>query len=338
MHLVSIQALRGLAALCVALYHSLEYTGFHLKFDFGALGVQVFFVISGFIMVWTTARAATPPTPTGFLANRIVRVVPLYWLATLLLTGQHLRAGHEVLLGDLVRSLLFIPFASHLDPGLDAPILVAGWTLSFEMFFYAVFAVSLHVQARLGAGQVRRWVAALLLACVVAGWVLQPQAVPLRVLSSWMLLQFLSGMGLAAWCLRHGRLPSARWVALAGVGVALFFRYRSPADGWAVAAAVLGAGLIVVGFLALGRMTQFVGTSAFRACGRLGDASYSLYLFHPFAIGPLHKHLVANWPPVLAVPVLVAGSVLIGWLAHRVLERPLLDHVRAWRRLQPARV
>lgn len=115
--------------------------------EFGPYGVDVFFAISGFIMVVTTQR---PITGLRFIGLRIVRVVPLYWMATLAMVGlAHAFPGAFKTLrfdaASVVKSLLFIPYDSLAAPGNVWPVLIPGWTLNFEMFFYALFALALYL-------------------------------------------------------------------------------------------------------------------------------------------------------------------------------------------------
>src|ERR1019366_2869669 len=140
-----IQYLRGIAALMVVWHHGvgqLATLETYFPFRFGTSGVDLFFVISGFIMVVTTAGRDV--TPTEFIARRFVRVVPLYWVLTLALAATALVAPslfRSVTLTavSLIQSLLFIPHFSPSHAGMIWPVLVPGWTLNYEMFFYVVF-------------------------------------------------------------------------------------------------------------------------------------------------------------------------------------------------------
>ncbi|MEO7027698.1 MAG: acyltransferase, partial [Caulobacteraceae bacterium] len=145
--MVSIQYLRALAALAVVLYHALQWRSG--GFDVGRAGVDVFFVISGFVLWRATSRHRV--TPLTFLAARASRVMPLYWLATLAVVASALvwpqflpqvRPGW----GHLLLSLAFIP---HFDPrGLPFPTLPPGWSLDYEAGFYILFAIALAFARR----------------------------------------------------------------------------------------------------------------------------------------------------------------------------------------------
>ena len=152
-HLSNIQILRGIAAVMVLVYHignEFGDRGFPEPlphFWMGSAGVDVFFVISGFIMVHSTAEAfARPGAPWLFLARRLVRLAPLYWLITTIFVVVALvEARHTGLAADAPRwfaasyAFLFYP---HGDAG-DFPLYAQGWTLNFEMFFYVCFAAVL---------------------------------------------------------------------------------------------------------------------------------------------------------------------------------------------------
>jgi exopolysaccharide production protein ExoZ len=158
----SIQFLRGVAALGVLGFHAASRAGG--SFGVGAAGVDIFFVISGFIMWVVTSRRT--PKPGQFLARRAERIVPLYWLVTLATATAAILApsafpAMRPTASHVVQSLFFIP---HRDPtGLIAPLIVPGWTLNYEIFFYLLFAGSLMAPARL-----RVWLVSGVLAALVA--------------------------------------------------------------------------------------------------------------------------------------------------------------------------
>src|SRR5947209_976295 len=122
----NIQYLRGIAALGVVAFHAALTAG--VPFRMGAFGVDIFFVISGFLMVAiTNVNSRQAP----FLRDRIVRVVPLYWIATLVvyLADRRYTSGPD----QLVSSLMFIPRGHSADAPWFFPVLNVGWTLNYEM-------------------------------------------------------------------------------------------------------------------------------------------------------------------------------------------------------------
>jgi exopolysaccharide production protein ExoZ len=168
-------------------------------------GVYVFFVISGFIMVhicWESfgRRAAS----ADFLRRRIIRIVPLYWLAMVVALALHkVSATHGAHAGwsDLVYSLTFIPYSG--ENGSWTPILPGGWTLNYEMMFYVVFALRLTLPRKLALPAV----GAALCAFIIVGPRFAKGAVTYP--ASPIVLWFLLGMGLAAiWHWRHFAEPA----------------------------------------------------------------------------------------------------------------------------------
>lgn len=150
-----IQSLRGFAALLVVCYHAktmLNETFGHnwgdLFFNKGAFGVEIFFIISGFIMVYTSQSIENKTfkfsASIDFILKRLIRIAPLYYFLTLLfvvLSNKISQYFFSVFKFDLITSLLFYPYTRF-------PVLLVGWSLNFEMFFYIVFAISLFCQKR----------------------------------------------------------------------------------------------------------------------------------------------------------------------------------------------
>jgi exopolysaccharide production protein ExoZ len=212
-----IQYLRAIAALMVACLHCFgELNGAKqlLYFPILGLGVDIFFVISGFIMLVTTWEK--PITPRQFMTLRIVRIVPLYWLMTLSMLGAAVVAPglFKTLKFDsaaVIKSLLFIPYDSLSDPGHPYPVLDPGWTLNYEMFFYALFALSLFLSKRF-----RLWVLLTVLAAlVVAGRFIAVKSMPLEVYTDPKLLEFATGIVLGLGWLKLARpAPSGKGNAL----------------------------------------------------------------------------------------------------------------------------
>jgi exopolysaccharide production protein ExoZ len=216
MKLHFLQALRAVAAWLVIIDHILlEITQnqpgnslTHIAWTLGSAGVDVFFVISGFIMVhicwqnfgqWATAA--------DFLRRRVIRIVPLYWLATLAALAYHRVSathGAHADWSELLRSLAFIPYADH--DGLWSPILPQGWTLSYEMMFYGLFASGLSCPRQIALPAV----GVTLGVFVMAGPFLANET--LAYLASPIVLWFVLGMGLAViW--RWRGLAEPGWLA-----------------------------------------------------------------------------------------------------------------------------
>ena len=196
-----LQALRAIAAWLVVADHALidvnhgelQNPATSVAWAIGNVGVYIFFVISGFIMVhisWDDfGRHGAAP---NFLRRRIIRIVPLYWLATIAALVFHkVSATHSVNAGwsELVRSLLFIPYRDE-DVGW-APILRQGWTLNYEMMFYAIFTLALAFRRQIALPAIG---GALVIFTLVGRFL--PTGI-LAYLSSPIVLWFVLGVGLA---------------------------------------------------------------------------------------------------------------------------------------------
>ena len=139
LHFDSIQALRGLAALFVVFQH--------IRFlNFGAFGVDIFFCISGFMIMFTTEKSTK-----YFLRKRLIRILPLYYLMTLvtylsllLFPSMFQQTRHN--LSHLVKSLLFVPF--DIGGGIIQPLVRIGWTINCEMLFYLLFFIAFHISMK----------------------------------------------------------------------------------------------------------------------------------------------------------------------------------------------
>jgi exopolysaccharide production protein ExoZ len=321
----SIQYLRGFAAFGVLIFHAAERAGW--SFGVGAAGVDVFFVISGFIMWVVTCRR--PASPTEFLMRRIQRIVPLYWGLTLGVAAAAtlVPAAFPAMspsAGHVLKSLLFVP---HRDAGgYIAPLIVPGWTLDYEMFFYLMFAVGLLAPARIRA---------FALTAALAGLVaLRPLGDTHNALWSTytnpLLLEFGAGVWLGmAWS--EGRLPSRAfgW-ALIAAGLAGFTAVTlAGIDVEPVRVLVWGLPslALVAGAVSLERAGPLPHWWPLRA---LGDASYSVYLIHGLAVSAAWRllQLAGLEAPVLAFLASLAAGVVAGLLAYQLFEKPLMKLFR----------
>jgi exopolysaccharide production protein ExoZ len=326
---LSIQYLRCVAAMMVVWQHA---TGQVAAIDsqFGANGVDLFFVISGFVMVATTAGQGI--RPATFIKRRLLRVVPLYWALTIAMVWVALVvpgtfSSLVVEADTLIKSLLFIPHFSATFPGQALPLLAPGWTLNYEMYFYAVFALTLMLP---DIGRVPALVA-YFGASVVLGWVLGPfEWAPGQTYTSPVLLEFVAGALIGrAWL--SGRLHVCTPLSAAAVivGFASLLFVDKGVEG-------IGASLIVVG--ALNKTWAGWRHDLLR---KLGDASYSIYLTHLFTLAAVRVSLSQFVPPGpnlfvdwLFLGLALVASAAVGYASFLCLERPLLSKFTRSRRIE----
>ena len=322
----NVQVLRAAAALLVVFVHLDVFLKALGVPAFGHGGVDLFFIISGFIMVYTTR--ARPIGPGAFMLNRFTRIAPIYWLITLGVYAVALAAPSllQATSSDpeqLVKSLLFIPFQK--SNGLVQPVLFVGWTLNFEMFFYALFALGLMFPARRAGGLA---VAGMLLALVLAGALLHPGSVVAEFYTRPIILEFAAGMALAAFgSTLSVRSAGGRGVLHAAVVLGLAALAGVPLL-WPELSRVITQGIpaLVVAASAIALHQSGVRWSAPWLL-LLGDASYSMYLTHPFVTQAAQKAgKVIGLSPAVAAALALVTLVLVcvtGVFTHRWLEKPL---------------
>lgn len=357
MILVGIQILRAVAALMVAWHHArheaelLASRGAGAALDPHALlpwwgGVDLFFVISGLVIVHASGRlSGIPGGQKRFLAHRIARIAPLYWLVSLLflilalarpeLLGDAARLVHDP--GALLAGFLFWPSAR--PDGTVQPLYGLGWTLNYEAFFYVLFALGLGFGRR---GAVA-WLVAVLTLLVAAGAVAADLPVPLRFWADPIVLEFAAGAGLAL-AYREGFRPSAAIriasAILGALGLLLSARTLAGLDGadGFLRPLLVGvpAALLVAAALGPERAAGQVARlpAPVRGLVVLGDASYALYLVHPFALrlvreGLLRFGLAPAAHPWTGMVLMLLASVAAALLVHRWVERPLTRRARA---------
>lgn len=351
----SLQILRFLAAFLVLVGHSqhefVELLGGSsnwfqrfIPFDWG-LGVDIFFIISGFVMYYLARdQFGQDGAAANFLRRRIIRVVPLYWLFTSLALVVALRTGRmgggePFYLPNVITSYLFIP-----GPRCGEycfPLFTLGWTLNYEMLFYAIFAFALCFGKRIGVP---------LIFAIILGLMLMGQLVPpsLAMLHFWgypIIGEFLIGIAVAALYaggFRMARGPAIALVLLGFVLATISYQLTAYEILWRLVTGGIPAAMIV-----LAAVTGLEPPAkearrpmiAFLVAG--GDASYALYLSHPFMIkiatavsGRLHLMLISPWIfMALAIFLALMGAFLV----HYLLEKPLLRILSGLWKGQPKR-
>jgi len=340
--LLSIQILRAVAALMVAVVHT-RYE-FELKFGLGdlipqmtgmAAGVDLFFVISGFVMAYGSIHAfCRPGAPQDFITRRLIRIVPLYWIATSILVAHVLLhypslAAARQSVGTIIASYLFIPWPG--PAGQMTPILAQGWTLNYEMFFYLLFAVSLFARPRIGLIGLAL---ALILFVLVGPYFPLPPS--LQFFANPLLYEFVFGMAIAAAYHWRPRLPTAVPYCLLAIGSAGFVASALWFPDPSLRVLIWGgpAVLVVTGAV-FGENTFHpgaIGRRLGRFLGLRGDASYALYLLHGFVhaaprmlFGSIIEPSRFPW---LYVAFLISLSVTFSCIIHLAIERPITRWLR----------
>ncbi len=307
----NIQILRAVAAVMVVIFHVVlwlprdaasESMLFRLFSEWGKSGVDLFFVISGFVIMLSQARQ---PRPFGaFMRNRVLRIVPLYWLVTalFLLLAALRQIVHAEAMPQPGHAALSLAMISWLV-AVEMPVVFVGWTLEYEMLFYLLFAgVCLRVPLRHVV-----WVLGGVLAMAV--WL---------GLVEQIVLEFVLGMLIAQARLLFYRIP-APWLLFAA-GCALFMlpAFQS-VTGPRLLHLGLPAAMIVAGLAFMSQWRSRVGSY-------LGAASYSIYLGQALAIPIMQRVVLAILPDVpfdLQAGLITLLVVLAGCALYSLIERPL---------------
>jgi len=343
--LLSIQALRGLAVMAVVVIHiqlyyasKLQRPDFLPQFNIGAASVDVFFVISGFIMVYATERlfGQAGAMPVYFL-RRIARIVPMYWIATTIMVaylithyGSIAASAGGAGISYVICSYLFIPYGR--PGGNGIPIHGIGWTLIYEVFFYTAFGLLVMWPRRAAVVATTAFLALIVLIGQLLPWLPNP-------IGFWthpIIIEFAFGMAIAL-AYRNGvRLPQPLVYTLVAAGVAvLFWSWRQEHffdidSGARVFVWGLPAVAIVGGFALAEKPVP--RNLFWRTFGFLGDASYSLYLFHTLGLGApailFGRYINFALLPWVHLGFILAATIVPGLLIYLFVEKPITEYLQ----------
>jgi exopolysaccharide production protein ExoZ len=326
-----LQLMRFVAAALVLCTHATFY--YHERINaavqvwhFGEIGVPIFFVISGIVMV--VATQSMPHNAAGarlFMLRRVVRIVPLWWVAlTVKVVISLVRpevVNHNFFQMDYaLKSYFFIPYFNELHA--VVPLHGVGWTLLHEIYFYILFSVAMWCGLR----------PALVASIAIVGMLVLGQTVAVdspfwsvatHTSNMYFVVGMVVGSAMVLGPARRGLRRSAT-VALAVAALVLFalqtqfdVHYAYPIVLAVGAAALMCANLRLPAWL--------------NSVGRLGDSSYSLYLFHPF-VAPasllMLGHFAPSWPAAVHIGTAVVFTVAAAHLLHLWIEVPVVRWAR----------
>ena len=330
--LTGIEASRGIAAIIVILFHVARHLDrivgapmLQDVFKFGHSGVDFFFVISGFIILYVHYADLGVPARLGrYAGRRFTRLMPVYWVAlalTVMMTslGQH-----------PAPSLAAMGWSISLLPSNTDLILSVAWTLRFEVLFYTLFSI-LILNRTAGLLAMGAWFTATAAAAVTS---FHSDWLPDQFYAAYN-FEFFMGMA-AAWWLRNRPVTRPGWIALAGT---LLFGATAATEvlGWLDGAGFVArlaygtpGAMIVLGVAALDRASTVSVPALLR---RAGAASYSIYLFQFVFIGACWQFLrvtgLDRELPVIVSFCLLSGAAVIGGvLMSEWVEHPLMNLVR----------
>lgn len=354
--LLSVQALRAIAALLVVWVHSIDAAEFFTtphqsKFfhwgNFGACGVDIFFAISGFIVSQVAVRsverkADNPSAPARqFLTRRITRIFPLYWILTLLVLLEQELGRHKIVWSSFhwLPTVLLFPSLQYRG---NAPALSLGWSLMFEMYFYVILTIFMVWTPR----SVARNAAILLCGMVIAGSLAGIHRPMIVIWMNPIVLEFVFGciIGLMYSSRKSDVAKTNRglWIAIVGallLTATIFTGYgRASEEDWIMAGyycwlrvGVWGvpSALIVGGVIFWNpRMYSLPA----RALVFLGDASYSIYLCTIPARSVVEHYwsLFGRFGGDTGIFLAAIFCTLVGVVCYLLIERPMMRAFHNW--------
>jgi peptidoglycan/LPS O-acetylase OafA/YrhL len=280
-------------------------------------GVDIFFVISGFVITLSAHRFIGQPG--AFLWRRLLRVVPLYWLFTTLMVAALLLipgGAKDTILdpAQILSSYGFFPLER--ADGRIAPVLSLGWTLNYEVFFYALAALCLALPRPLLT------LTALILSLGMLGLFIDFASPQIRFWTNPIIIEFAMGLALAqAWQRGWHRPHWGAALSILTLGMTLLIVLDATALPRAIAAGVPAMLIVAAGTLLCPHV---------KLPGQIwGDASYALYLSHRFALRAATILLLPLLPATLMGAAIYtitvcALALATGLLTHLWIERPMM--------------
>lgn len=327
MKLNNLQLLRGISAILVCCFHFKDALNFDENFwgdtlfSKGSIGVPIFFVISGYIMVFSTKNIDHSQhfrNIVSFYKKRIIRILPLYYLLTLfwiILGGSLFYYFQKENAGRLLYSLLFLPQKKNF------PVLYLGWSLNYEMFFYFIFALSL-----LFKNYRYFFIILFFTLSIIGGKIYSPDHIFLQMITGILNIYFVIGVLLGLFL--H-KIPKNKnfLIAISTFSILLFAMYFFdfiPISGEFLT--LIPVTLFVVTFLIFDLFLKVKANSFLKM---LGDISYSIYLSHPF-IEILFRRFHTDSPSLLILLFIIklALVILISKILYEFIEKRLTGFLK----------
>ena len=318
----SVQSLRGIAALFVVMQHI-------CFIQRGSFGVDLFFLVSGFIMMYVTEKSTK-----HFVMKRLIRIVPLYYAMTFvsylaLLVAPGLFEQTTASPVYLIKSLLFIPFSMQ---GVSQPLLRVGWTVNYEMLFYLLFFISMKISMRYRAVIC----SVLLVGLVVVGCFIPGEMEPFAFWTDSIILEFAVGMGmfyvLRAMFERVKRIRAVVYAVLLLCVLLVGYMWWSYGNAtvsayvqilrWGIPAVMILCAVFYAGCVL--RIPKWLV--------RLGDMSFSVYLIHYYPMRVLNKLIHHTQTPgvkeIALTLVTVAATLVAAWICYWLIEVKFTNFIR----------
>lgn len=323
MTIYSIQYLRGIAALMVVLHHTVhkgsQYGNSTLSwFNIGSAGVDLFFIISGFIMCYTTHNKKI--SPYIFLKHRIKRIIPLYWFFTtvaliiFLIIPQYVNSSGGNT--GILASFLLIPTGEKF-------LVNNGWTLSYEFYFYFIFSLFIFLNNNKTLRYIN--ISLFILLLYITGLILKPDNSYLKFIFSSLLMEF--ALGIFSYFI-YKRVKIPKIISIIFIFSSIFWFTHIIKSGNIFNNFLNHAipmFLLFNGFLHLESYFREQKTLINKFFEKLGESSYSLYLVHPFILSIIT--MIFEYFDLINsnffIILLVIISIISGWITYNRIEKKI---------------
>lgn len=349
--LESIQVIRGIAAILVLLFHASYLVQYRLGYNltpyfwFGYSGVDIFFVLSGFIIFYTTSNHTTRST---FFLRRLLRIYPMYWMAIFLVlviaySSQALHLGSDSSISNAVTDASFFSkLGTFLLIPKSSDIIKISWTLSYEMAFYSLFAIFFFYSKNLFIAILMLWAT---LSLVTAFYFKMDYAQPdnpMIAMINPIMIEFIFGCGIAILCLKYKNIFSNRkltWLFFLLMSIGIISYISSVMlvthEFTKLASTNQYSRFIIYGMPAaiIIFSSIYLPISYFKWLTFLGDASYSIYLFHYPIMGVMAKLMIAlgmTSTNLIGFMAITLVTTTICCLLYLLIEKPLLNRGKAY--------
>ncbi|MCK0155117.1 acyltransferase [Alcanivorax sp. S6407] len=328
-----IEGLRALAVILVILYH-FEVPGI----TGGFIGVDVFFVISGFVITQLLQRAFAKGTFSfkDFYARRIRRLVPLFLLVStvtfLMISPFYIGEAYYIFAKSWLSSLIgisnlyyFSELTQYFAPETRSLSLLHTWSLAVEEQLYLIWPLTLYLAYRFGKGGAGRWPFKITLVATFALSVYMANQWPAAAyyLLPARLFEFMLGTGVALFATQLPRLnrPVAELLSVAGlamvIATALLISKHDVFPGWNALWPTLGTAMVI--YAGLHQPATFSARLlSLPVMVFFGGISYSMYLWHWPPVALMHYQLLEL--TALNRIALMVAVVLVSWLSYRFVE------------------
>lgn len=323
----TLQLIRGLAAILIVLFHGFGSTGILAITKYGIIGVDLFFVLSGFIIFYVHyADIGLKSKFKPYVVKRFLRIFPLYWMVTIIYIMLITPFKHSFSVEHIIKSILLMPHQT-------LPIVGVAWTLEYEILFYLLFGLMI-LNRKVFYPAFLIWFFTIIFFFISPS--LEPDYLMVGKIFNPINLEFLAGCGVGILITKN--ILNFKWIprvcisaGIIGICISVIINYFGiwefhRAIGWGIPSAVLIFGLVKLELSQKIRIPQiFV---------YLGNSSYSIYLTHLITLLIFSKIIekigIFFNPAVVGMFYAVSCilSVVLGCAAHSLFEKPIMNYFK----------